>query len=193
MIDKLVVLSTIAISSISTVPPTLSYQNDIIYSIEDSNEFVNSFVQSFEFEKNMLMATGKEQCINTSTTTYNDCGSDVILNEELKQNMQVLMELSRLSDNWDEYGAKAPSIQIITKVAETLPKLPIQPDVFPTPEGNIQLEYSIGRNRHLNIEILSNATMSIFEMFENRTATKDILVFDISALNKRIEDFYGRV
>ena len=193
MIDKLVVLSTIALSSISTVPSTLSCQNSITYSIEDSNEFVNSVLQSSEFEKNMLIASGKEQCINTSTTTYNDSGSDVILNEELKQNIQILMELSQLSDNWDEYGAKAPSIQIITKVMVILPKLSKQPDIFPTPEGNIQLEYSIGRNRHLNIELLPDATMIIFEMFEDRTATKNSSIFEISALNKRIEDFYGRV
>ena len=193
MIDKLVVLSTIALSSISTVPSTLTYQNNITYSIEDSDALVNSVIQSPKFEKNIMMANGRERCINTSTAAYNDCGSDVILDEELKQNMKILMEFSQLSDNWDEYGAKAPSIQIITKVMEILPKLSKQPDIFPTPEGNIQLEYSIGRNRHLNIELLPDATMIIFEMFEDRTATKNSSIFEISALNKRIEDFYGRV
>jgi hypothetical protein len=193
MIDKLVVLSTIALSSIPTVPSTLTYQNNITYSIEDSDALVNSVIQSPKFEKNIMMANGRERCINTSTTAYNDCGSDVILDEELKQNMKILMEFSQLSDNWDEYGAKAPSIQIITKVMEILPKLSKQPDIFPTPEGNIQLEYSIGRNRHLNIELLPDATMIIFEMFEDRTATKNSSIFEISALNKRIEDFYGRV
>lgn len=192
MIDKLVVLSTIALSSIPTVPSTLTYQNNITYSIEDSDALVNSVIQSPKFEKNIMMANGRERCINTSTTAYNDCGSDVILDEELKQNMKILMEFSQLSDNWDEYGAKAPSIQIITKVMEILPKLSKQPDIFPTPEGNIQLEYSIGRNRHLNIELLPDATMIIFEMFEDRTATKNSSIFEISALNKRIEDFYGR-
>lgn len=193
MIDKLVVLSTIALSSIPTVPSTLTYQNNITYSFEDSDALVNSVIQSPKFEKNIMMANGRERCINTSTTAYNDCGSDVILDEELKQNMKILMEFSQLSDNWDEYGAKAPSIQIITKVMEILPKLSKQPDIFPTPEGNIQLEYSIGRNKHLNIELLPDATMIIFEMFEDRTATKNSSIFEISALNKRIEDFYGRV
>ena len=76
---------------------------------------------------------------------------------------------------------------------EILPQLSKQPDIFPSPDGNIQLEYSIGKNRHLNIELFPDSTMSIFEMFEDRTATKESFVFKPSTLNKRINDFYGRI
>lgn len=193
MIDKLVVLSTIAVSSIVPTGTTSTYQNNISYSIEDSSEFVHEFIQSNEFEKNMQLTMGRTNCINTSTTAYNYCGSDDVMKSDLKENMRLLVEFSQLTDNWDEYGALAPSEKLICMMMDILPKLSRQPDIFPTPEGNIQLEYAIGNNRHLNIEFFPNSTISIFEMFEDRTAEKNFYSYDFVFLNERINKFYGTI
>lgn len=193
MINKLVVLSTIAVSSIVPTGTTSTNINNIPYIIEDSSEFLNEFIQSNEFEKKIKLIIGQTNCINTSTTTYNYCGSDDVMDSDLKENMRLLVEFSKLTDNWDEYGALAPSKELIYMMMDILPKLSKQPDIFPTPEGNIQLEYTIGNNKHLNIEFFPNSTISIFEMFENRTAEKNFYSYDLTFLNERINKFYERI
>ena len=53
------------------------------------------------------------------------------------------------------------------------------------------IEYAIGKNRHLNIEFISESKFSIFEMFEDRKARKDFYSYDLQILNDRIRRFYG--
>ena len=190
MIGKLVVLSVIAASPFASPVESSVCQNNYLYSIEDSNELVSKFTQQYYNNEKYYL---KEQEINTSTTAYTTCGSDDMTDSEYYDNISILKEFLTLEDNWDDYGAHAPSENIVLFVMAILSKLPKQPDVFPTPEGHVQLEYAIGRNRHLNIEVISETKFSVFEMFEDRTARKDFYSYDLKMLNDRIRRFYGAI
>ena len=87
----------------------------------------------------------------------------------------------------------AISKSIVNRILLLLPKLDRQPDLFPTPDGTIQLEYAIAPNKHLNIEILSDTSMTIYEMFADRSATKDKYELDYRLINSRVKEFYGSV
>lgn len=181
------VLSAIATSSVISSPTVNLYQNSSSYNIEYSNYFTSENIKSEESDDYYT----KEIGIKAYTTSYNTYGSDDMGSPEYYENMSILREFLDLEDNWDEYGALAPSEDIVMFVMTILSELPKQPDVFPTPEGHVQLEYVIGRNRHLNIEIISETKFSVFEMFEDRTARKDFYSYDLRILNDRIRRFYG--
>ena len=112
-------------------------------------------------------------------------------NYEFNENIHRLEEFYRLTDDWDGYGSKAPNAILIGWLRGVLPRLLRQPDIFPTSDGEIQLEYFIPNHKHLNIEIHADMTMSIFEMFDKNSATTDDYTLDYSIINERIKKFYG--
>ncbi len=188
MIDKIVVLSVIAASPFISSTENSVSQNINSYSIEDSDELISKYTQQYSVNEKYYL---KEIGINTSATAYTTCESDNMTDSEYFENIGILNEFLTLEDDWDDYGSLAPSKDIVMFVMTILSKLPKQPDVFPTPEGHVQLEYAIGKNRHLNIEFISESKFSIFEMFEDRKARKDFYSYDLQILNDRIRRFYG--
>ena len=191
MIGKqIAVMSLIAASPFVTPVENSVCQTNNLYSIEDTNDFFYKYTQKYCNNEKFYF---KENGIKTSTTVYTTCGSDDMTNPEYFDNISILNEFLTLEDGWDEYGALAPSKDIVMFVLTILSKLPKQPDIFPTPEGHVQLEYAIGKNRHLNIEIISETKFSVFEMFEDRTARNDYYSYDLQKLNDRIRRFYGTI
>ena len=62
-------------------------------------------------------------------------------NDGVDKAMAKLDEISKLDSNWNGYGAEPISKEIIDKVAELLPNLNKQPEIFQTADDTIQLEY----------------------------------------------------
>ncbi|MCJ7651727.1 MAG: hypothetical protein MUP85_24240 [Candidatus Lokiarchaeota archaeon] len=60
-------------------------------------------------------------------------------------NLNKIEKIAKYNDNWDGYGAKKFSNELIQKVKNILfdKKLKIQPSVFPTLRESIQLEFTI--------------------------------------------------
>lgn len=149
----------------------------------------NGINATLSFERDNASVNG----INDSEPSYPILGCDDTMNSELKENTRLLAELASLTDDWDQCGAMAISKSIVNRILLLLPKLDRQPDLFPTPDGTIQLEYAIAPNKHLNIEILSDTSMTIFEMFADRSATKDKYELDYRLINSRVKEFYENV
>lgn len=113
------------------------------------------------------------------------------MNTEKQENLAILDSFITLQDNWDGCNAVAPEEQIIKLVKDFILQLKWQPEIFPTPDGGIQLEYTVGANQHLNIEILSEQTVNIFEMFADRTYSEETIHYDVKDIKRRIDRFYG--
>lgn len=109
---------------------------------------------------------------------------------ELRENTRILAEIAGLENDWDGYGALSVPKEIIERVLLLMPILERQPDIFPTPDGTIQLEYAISPNKHLNIEILSSSSMKIFEMFDDRSYSENIYDLNSQIINLRIKKLY---
>lgn len=61
--------------------------------------------------------------------------------------LETLNQLAQLGDNWDGYGAIAPTKSALLGACNMLhlfvdAEVPV-PDVFPCPNGNIQIEWSV--------------------------------------------------
>ena len=117
----------------------------------------------------------------------------------------TIEQIEQLEYNWDGCDALPIPKDIINILKVLLPKLKYEPDIFPTPNGTVQLEYSAGFGNHLNIEIRQDLTMVIFEMFDNRSSIEDVYNYDLtgSKLNtfeydedmiiSRVNKFMGKI
>ena len=106
-------------------------------------------------------------------------------------NLEKLRVIGDLKDNWNQNGATAFSGKLITKVRNVLDKITVQPEIFPTALGTIQLEFDNSRRDHMEIEIGESGDAEVFvsmysrkEYFETISATPD-------AINKKVGEFYG--
>jgi hypothetical protein len=109
-----------------------------------------------------------------------------------------LNQLSKLEDNWFEGYGKKLNKEALLKIGEAFkvsfdPKNPL-PAIFPTPEGNLQLEWKKG-TKEIVLEInLSNfhSSFVFFDNNENNEYEEDILLKDENdweKLNELIEKY----
>ncbi len=106
-------------------------------------------------------------------------------------NLKKLKMIKGLKDGWNGNDAPAFSDLVIDNVCGIIEKIDIQPEVFPTALGSIQLEYDNSRRDHMEIEINDSDLAEIFivkysgeEYFESIAATSE-------EINKRVGEFYG--
>lgn len=110
---------------------------------------------------------------------------------EYTENLKRLEEFYTLEDNWDECGGLHIDKGIIDFVRSILTNLPASCDVYPTPQGTVQIEYFKYPKQHLNIEFISASEVTVFELY-NGVYTKDKQLFNLSLLINRINEFLNR-
>ena len=112
---------------------------------------------------------------------------DSVKNDNLKK-----LEIIRgLKAGWNGHDAPAFADSFIDNISRLIEMLNIQPEVFPTALGSIQLEYDNSRRDHMEIEINDSETAEIFivrysgeELFETIAATPE-------EINRKTGEFYG--
>ena len=72
--------------------------------------------------------------------------------------MKCFWEVAGLEDNWNENGAKKFSNNLLKKVYTLLCSLAIQPLLYPTACGSIQLEYEKENGEYLEFEVFEENT-----------------------------------
>jgi hypothetical protein len=87
----------------------------------------------------------------------------------VKHTLEILNSFERLNDNWDSYGAKKPTHKALMGAASWISLLcdneTPEPSIFPSPNGNIQIEWSL-HDVELEIEVMSQSTCIAF--FDDR-------------------------
>jgi hypothetical protein len=164
---------------ISQIDKKNNFLTFLIDDKEVNSEFDTDFTETIftafaEFEKNTLVslkATGvfnsQEKLIKVEKIESLDVLDPFDISVRLNQ-------LSKLEDNWFEGHGKKLNNDALLKIGEGFktsynPKNPL-PAIFPTPEGNLQLEWKKGNNE-IALEIdLSNYLLN-FVFFDNQ---KDI-------------------
>lgn len=111
-------------------------------------------------------------------------------NNRTRINLKKLDEIEKLSQNWDEYGAEPLSQRLINETRELLKKIYIQPEIFPTATGNIQIEYEKENGDYLEIQLTPEQHCEIY------IATKDNERYEkinknANEINKLVNNFYG--
>lgn len=118
----------------------------------------------------------------TSVVTGNNYPK--IINDALAR----IQELAELNDNWDSYGAISPTKQAILGAVQLINDLLDEtspaPDIFPVPNGNLQLEWScFGFN--LEIEVESLGRCHVFcEKLDDGTHWEKTLTYDLTEVRE---------
>lgn len=108
-----------------------------------------------------------------------------------KHNMEKIKTIRSMKKNWNGNGAPAFKKELIEKVSQILDDLMIQPEIFPTALGTIQLEYDNSRKDHMEIEIGESETAEIFIVKFNGEELYEEIQTDANEINKRMGSFYG--
>lgn len=112
----------------------------------------------------------------------------------LEDNYKKLDGFTSYEDNWDGYGAFKYNKNLLDSLREILPKLVIQPQLFPSADGVIQLEFYInyGVDRTtLAIRYSLDEKLDTFIATFSSGAIESKIDNNIDSINKKILDFYN--
>lgn len=105
-----------------------------------------------------------------------------------KSRSNTIDDVASLEDGWNGYGAKKFSSELIDFVREILDCLPIQPEIFPTANDSIQLEYHKDNDSYLEFEVKSGKCVSMYLVEVSKKTMDKISVNEIIENVKRFID-----
>ena len=109
---------------------------------------------------------------------------------ELKKNLLKLDEIKSLKRNWNGNKAKPITKKIVNKTKSLIINLEKQPQVFPTANDSIQMEYDGDNNSYLEFQITKENNLSYFKIDRNGKETSGIIPVSSFALNALVKEFY---
>ena len=133
--------------------------------------------------------TTSKQPEEEQATTLSD--SREIKGAVKKRNFEKLSVIRSLKQGWNGNGAPSFSSSIIDKAEELIDELNIQPEIFPTALGTIQIEYDNSRRDHMEIEIGEEDIAEIFIVYFNGEESIEQIPATADHINERVIDFYG--
>lgn len=77
-------------------------------------------------------------------------------------NLNKLDAMASFSEDWNGYGAKGFSKEIIESSKRIIAHLPKQPEIFPTGRGTVQMEYHRQDGTYLEFEVCQNKVTVLF-------------------------------
>lgn len=97
-----------------------------------------------------------------------------------------LQKINELSDNWNGYGAKPVSKEVIQEVRRIVSQLDYQPEVFPLSDNEIQLEFDGPDQSYMEIVIGTKDLANVFIMDAKgneiyKIVSKKVIVSEINS------------
>ena len=111
------------------------------------------------------------------------------LTPELKKNLSKLDEIKSLKKNWNGNGAKPITKKVINKTKLLIRKLEKQPQIFPTADDSIQIEYDGEDNSYLELQITNKVIISYFKVDKIGNETAGEIPFSSLCVNALIKEF----
>ncbi|MBQ9365691.1 MAG: hypothetical protein IJT82_07930 [Schwartzia sp.] len=93
-----------------------------------------------------------------------------------------LESFRHLVTGWDGYHAKAIDSEVIKRAATLLDCIQAVPEVFPTPDGNIQFQFEDEDANYLEIELRSDG---MAEFYADLTDMEEERVIDLQDVGER--------
>lgn len=113
--------------------------------------------------------------------------------KELCNNLKKSKEISDLKDNWNDNNAKKFSPELISIVKNILENIVEQPEIFPTANNSIQMEYELIDNSYLEFEIFEDKIICLEVPQRNYSKYKEqIIPNDIKIINNIVNNFFER-
>lgn len=111
--------------------------------------------------------------------------------EDMLKAFRKLRNILGYGDNWDGDGGKPFDIKLVEVVKNILVGISLQPEIFPTGRGSIQMEYEGTNESYLEIEIKSQDKATVYMVRKDGTETEKDIAPDVTSINRFIEEFYG--
>lgn len=113
--------------------------------------------------------------------------------KELYNNLKKIKGISDLKDNWNDNNAKKFSSELISIVKNILENIVEQPEIFPTANNSIQMEYELIDNSYLEFEIFEDKIICLEVPQRNYSKYKEqIIPNDIKIINNIVNNFFER-
>lgn len=109
---------------------------------------------------------------------------------ELKNNLLKLNEIKSLKRNWNGNNAKPIPRKIINKTKFLLINLDRQPQIFPTANDSIQIEYDGENKSYLELQVTKKNTLSFYKVDKFGKETEGAIPVSSSSINTLVEEFY---
>ena len=125
----------------------------------------------------------------TQSISFLHCGNvqqDFIFSKPKTENLKKLQKINKLSDNWNGYGAKPVSKEVIQEVRRIVSQLDYQPEVFPLSDNEIQLEFDGPDQSYMEIVIGTKDLANVFIMDAKgneiyKIVSKKVIVSEINS------------
>lgn len=111
---------------------------------------------------------------------------DFLVVNKLGDNFHKLHSFLNLKNGWNGYDGKSFSKLTINRTLSILKKLNVQPKMFPTGRGTIQLEYHIDDDNLVEMEV-SSTEISVLWVIDGNESEEEIS--DIRVASKKLNDF----
>ena len=102
------------------------------------------------------------------------------------QNLYRLDQIAKLEDDWNGYGSKAFSKELVEKCKDIISTLELQPKIFPTGRQSIQFQYELEDRSYLEFEIFGGK-ISCLEVPKRKYSDSRTFEFPISEI-KRVKE-----
>lgn len=125
--------------------------------------------------------------------TYNEDISILELNSlNLSQRPSQEENCATLAKMYDLDGEWFNPIDrdLLAKTEGLIFALNIQPEIFPVPSGNIQLEYDAKDGRYLEFELFPDKQVRMMMMQNGSKPIHDVFGLDVNKINQVVEMFY---
>lgn len=113
-----------------------------------------------------------------------------ILSPELKKNLFKLDEIKSLKRNWNGNSARPIPKKVIEKAKTLLINLEKQPQIFPTANDSIQIEYDGDNNSYLELQVTKKNTLSFYKVDKDGNESSGEIPVSSFSLNTLVEEFY---
>ena len=98
-----------------------------------------------------------------------------------------------LEYNWNGYGAEPIPEKLIVCTENLLQNLSELPDVFPTANKSIQIEYEKANGEYLEFEMFEDDRVHMFRINSDGTEYNEEFQFDFQKIDRYVREFYGRI
>lgn len=109
---------------------------------------------------------------------------------ELRKNLLKLYEIKSLKRNWNGNRAKPISRKVVNKTKALIINLEKQPQIFPTANDSIQIEYDGENNSYLELQITKYNDLSYFKVDKEGKEVTGTIPCSSFALNALVKEFY---
>lgn len=168
----------------------IAYSGDTIFVPRKGNKNV---VIISEAEYNKIKRSDLLSTYATSIVSHASSKKETVVSTgSLKtDNLRKLEIIHCLKEGWNGNDAPAFTDSHIKKVAEIINGLSIQPEIFPTALGTIQLEYDNSRHDHMEIEVSENDEAEVFVSTYDGKELFETITSSYKEINRKVNEFYG--